>query len=144
RHLWEIARHAYVYSSLYTPLSTAAELYAGIAVELALKLRLESSGRAGAHPRPRGLRDLLKIAVCEGWIVDNGFAFDLVSSDEEIDPESSAPIERKTPTEIVTSILPRLRNSLAHGSPRMTLEFVSTALLRAAETINQLYPGVQK
>jgi hypothetical protein len=140
RHLWEIARHAYVYSSLYTPLSTAAELYAAIAVEGALRIRLKDSGRATAHPAPRGLHDLLRVAIAEGWIADKGFAFDLVCSDEEIDPESAGPLTRDSPADVVARILPRLRNGLAHGSPRMTLEFVDTALLRASEIINQLYP----
>ncbi len=140
RHQFEIARHAFVYSALYTPLCAAAELFAALAIEHALRLRFQASDCAAKYSRPRGLKDLLSIAAAEGWIANDGFAFDLVASDAEIGYEDMSIDRSRGPTDIVIDVLPALRNSLAHGRPRMTLEFVGTALLRATEIINQLYP----
>lgn len=144
RHQFEIARHAYIYSNLYTPLCGTAELYAALAVEHALKLRYDASPHATARPAPRGLKRLLSFAATEGWITDAGFEFDfreLTVTDDGVEYQEIPPERRARPTDIVVDVLPRLRNSAAHGQPRMTLETVNTALQRAAEIINQLYPA---
>lgn len=146
RHQFEIARHAYIYSWLYTPLCGAAELYAALAVELALKLRYQASAQADGRPPPRGLKDLLKIAVSEGWITDDGFDFEyleLVATSDNVEYREIPLDRRQRPTDIVLEALPGIRNSLAHGQPRMTLEKVSGALKRAAEIINQLFRASQ-
>lgn len=147
RHQFEIARHAYVYSSLYTPLCAATELYAALAVELALRLRYEKSTPPAGSRSPRGLKDLLTIAVAEGWIADDGFDIaylHLVATEDGAEYRQIPPEDRRRPTDMVIEVLPNIRNSMAHGQPRMTLETGSTALQRAAEIINQLFRASQE
>ncbi|HZQ71706.1 MAG TPA: hypothetical protein VFB08_02220 [Burkholderiales bacterium] len=146
RHQFEIARHAYIYSALYTPLCAAAELYAALAVEHALRLRHRALKGVGPTNNEPGLKHLLRLAIAEGWIADEGFDFEhleLVLTEEGIE-QREVPLERRQrPTDIVLEVLPDLRNSLAHGQPTMRMEFVSTALQRAAEIINQLFPSAR-
>jgi hypothetical protein len=142
RHQFEIARHAYVYAALYTPLCAAAEFYAILAVEHALRLRYIASKRAQAQQGSPGLKQLLRIAISEGWIRDDGFDFDFreqVLTENGIEHRDIPIDERRRPTDIVLELLPSLRNELAHGQPSMALEAVGLHLQRATEIINQLF-----
>jgi hypothetical protein len=144
RHQFEVARHAYVYSALYAPLSAAAELYAVLAIEHALRIRYQADPGPKKYDKEPGLKTLLKIAVVRGWIKDEGFEFD----HEELAPTEDGGVEfrqipeerRQRPTEVVLDVLPHIRNGMAHGQPGFTLNHVSLHLQRATEIINQLFP----
>jgi hypothetical protein len=144
RHQFEVARHAFVYSWLYTPLSAAAELYAVMAIELALRLRYESEPSRKEYDNEPGLKALLRIAIDRGWIRDEGFEFDYrepVQTDTGIEYLPIPEAQRQRPTEVVLEVLPQLRNDMAHGQAHMTLNHVSLHLQRATEIINQLFPA---
>lgn len=143
-HQFEIARHAYIYAGLYTPLSAAAELYAILAIEHALRIRYEADPGAKKYDNEPGLKTLLKIAIQRGWIRDEGFEVvyeELVPSDGGAAYQPIPEERRMRPTEIVLDLLPEIRNGMAHGQPHMTLNHVSLHLQRATEIINQLFPA---
>ena|ERR1051325_673464 len=141
---FEIARHAYIYAALYTPLSAAAELYAVLAIEHALRMRYEADPGANKYDSQPGLKTLLKIAIARGWIRDEGFQFAhqevVPTQDRGLEYRPIAEERRKRPTDMVLELLPKIRNGMAHGHPRITLNHVSLHLQRATEIINQLYP----
>lgn len=144
RFQFEVARHAYVYCYFYQPLSSAAELYSILAVELALRIKFEASPRSTAQKNDPGLRKLLETAVEEGWIVDAGFDIEHIErvlTEDGIEDRTLPPERARKNTDIILEFLPERRNSLAHGSPTLTIEIVSTSLQRAAEIINQLFPA---
>src|SRR5262249_40424505 len=129
---------------LYTPLSAAAELYAVLAVEHALRLRYEASPRSKDHDREPGLKQLLRIAISEKWIRDEGFTFDYretVLTDDGIEHRSVPEEQRRGRKDVILEFLPAIRNSMAHGQAHMTLNHVGLHLQRATEIINQLFPG---
>lgn len=145
RHQFEIARHAYVYSWLYTPLCAAAEFYAILAAEHALRMRYDASPRSKKYKSEPGLKKLLEIAIAKGWLKDEGFSFNFresVLTDDGIEYRPIPPERRRRPTEIVLELLPGLRNDRAHGQASMTLERVGIHLQRACEIINQLFPQI--
>lgn len=144
RHQFEVARHAYIYAGLYTPLSAAAEFYAILAIEHALRIRYQDDPGTKKYDNEPGLKTLLKIAIARGWIRDEGFVFDheeLVHiKDVGLEYRQIPEERRQRPTEIILDVLPDIRNGLAHGRPHMTLNHVSLHLQRATEIINQLFP----
>ena len=118
----------------YTPLCAAAELHAALAVEHALRLRHKASPTFKEHQSEPGLKQLLRIAIAQGWIVDDGFDVDyreLVVTEQGVEYHELPTERRRRPTEIVLDVLPDIRNDLAHGQARMTLEHGSAALQRA-------------
>jgi hypothetical protein len=143
RHQFEVARHAYIYAWYYTPLCAAAELYAILAAEHALRLKFRASPLVKKHKNEPGLKELVRIAIREKWIVDEGFDFDYretVVTDNGFEYRPIPLENRRRPTDIVLEILPTRRNERAHGQPMMALEKVSSSIQLAKELINQLFP----
>jgi hypothetical protein len=142
---FDIARHAYVYAWCYYHFLPVAELYAILAVELALRMRYKASppGQVSRANEP-GLGKLLQIAADQGWITDAGFDAiftEWVEVGEDLVEERQVPPERApSVTKIVVEFLPKIRNDLAHGEFRV-LSRTGNALQRAAEIINQLFPA---
>lgn len=144
---FDIARHAYVYAWCYYHFLSVAELYAILAIELALRARYKASPLGQMSPANEpGLGKLLRIAADQRWITDAGFDAtftEWVEIGEDLIEERQVPPERAPSiTKIVIEILPKIRNDLAHGQFRV-LSGTGKALQRAAEIINQLFPAPQ-
>lgn len=67
-----------------------------------------------------GLKFLLRYAIDQGWIKDEGFEWnprEAVLTEDGIDYVPIPPERAQRPTEAVLENLPDLRNSMAHGQP---------------------------
>jgi hypothetical protein len=143
RDQFETARNLIVYSWFYYPFNVTAQLQAITCVELALKIK--ANCRFVSKGRPPGLKELLKKAVNERWITDNGFA-----QVREIKIQDTSKIKfRKLNGEVVSSYcetvieaLPEIRNYLMHGE-RLLHSQGADWVDKCAEIINQLFEVVE-
>jgi hypothetical protein len=92
-----------------------------VSVEFALK---EKSGKKASF------RSLIKLAVDNGWIKDEGFT---IARCQKRPQENSY-------VETLVEVMPKLRNDLAHGSNMLHNNCMSSLRI-CAEFINQLYEG---
>ncbi len=139
RSQFETARNLIVYSWFYYPFNVTAQLQAITCVELSLKIKDDC--RFVLKGRPQGLKELLKKAVKESWITDNGFT----DVREIKNPNTSKVMFRKLNGEIVPSYcetvvedLPQIRNYLMHGENFLHGRGVDW-VDKCAEIINQLF-----
>lgn len=133
RDLLVTAKNLLLYSWYYYPFSVTAALQASIAVESALKLRLN------AKPLDN-LSFLLKKAVKQGLITDAGFPR-WVSFRKALQELHGLPKVKADLTQILIEALPRFRNTIAHGN-RYLDDTGFHHLDLASEVIAQLFPPV--
>jgi hypothetical protein len=112
------AQNLALYSWFYYPFNVTAQLMGFVSVEFALKRKSGSKAN---------LRSLIDKAIAEGWIRDDGFAIAKLREN----PEGSY-------VEVLSDVIPHLRNSLAHGSTMLHNNALSSLRI-CAEFINQLF-----
>ena len=117
---FDVARNLAVYSYFYYPFAQEMQAKLYTVIEYALRRC------SGAHGRPH-FKQMITDAVEQGLIKDAGFRHIQT-------PDPSNPYSRKLP-----EIIPKLRNTLAHGSNQLTPDLI-WPLERAADLINQLFP----
>jgi len=130
-----VAQNLLLYSWFFYPFNVTAQFMALVTVEFALKERLKPKGRVG-------FKKLIEMAVSQGLIRDEGFS--------HICGQPTAVHHLKSGSDVASShtdtyattlatIMPYLRNELAHGSK--SLGWDGAMILRVcAEFINQLFP----
>jgi len=144
---FETARNLLLYSWFAHRFQQVAEMHAYASVEYALRKR------AGLPLRGRkpGLRFLLRQAVEEGWIRDEGFRrfrevadrraeyeeMEAVVTGTELDPNRRS--EEWSYVRTLADLLPEFRNKLAHGSAMLAPSGKRTLAL-CCDLINQLFP----
>jgi hypothetical protein len=140
RSHFETARNLIIYSWFYYPFNITAELCAYTSVEYALKTKNGyKSGRSSFSA-------LLKKAVDEKWITDNGFSHIQRRRENIRAYNESLPFEFQTPQtamlddycKTLVKSLPFLRNELAHGCS-MLHEHGAMTVQICADLINQLF-----
>jgi hypothetical protein len=141
RDQFQTARNLIIYSWFYYPLNVTAELCAYATVEHALRIK------AGAASERLRFHDLLKRAVEQGWIRDEGFSHvkqkyeSMRAFNESLPPEFRNPQPRPLAQDYcraMTDVLPKLRNALAHGEPYLHHSGAMTVRI-CADLINQLF-----
>jgi len=138
------AKNLLVYAWYYYPFNVTARFISMVSIEYALRVRF------GASPSTP-LKHLVRKAVEEGLIRDEGFShLDSVNDEGESVAESPARTSipnRSRYVDRLIDLLPRLRNSLAHGT-HMVHPHSARSVQIAADFINQLFvkpadtPGV--
>jgi len=148
----ETARNLMLYAWFVFEFQTIAELQAYLALELALRRRLpeakrEQRTKQGVKLVPLTLSPLLKKAVAEGLIVPEklpAYARMLEwrawHQRESAMPMAPAP-KAKRWLQLVMQGLPTLRNTLAHGLPKLDLFSSLNSLELCADLINALFPA---
>lgn len=144
RDQFETARNLIVYSWFYYPFNVTSQLQAIACVEFALKLK--AGCRVVLKGRPPGLKKLLKKAVDEGWVTDNGFT----KAREVKPPVSGKAMFRTMSGQVVATYcetmienLPEMRNYLMHGE-NLLHSRGSEWVQECAEIINQLFAGPEE
>jgi len=137
RNHFQTARHLLIYAWFYYPFHVTAMFHALVTAEFALKLR--------AGSQRGGFERLLKQAIQNGWIRDEGFAHGrhikerLKRQREEGKVFGHEYPEVESYCTTLLRVLPFLRNELAHGTSMLHNE--SPKWLRiCADLINQLFP----
>jgi hypothetical protein len=159
--LFETAKNVSLYSWFVYRFHPIAESTAFAALELALNLRKAGSSSLPSNFRSPGLSKLLREAIDNQAISENGFPSrsalaessarleivaqliaqgrDAAELPEPSEQEVTAAAAQISLTKALMESWPKVRNSLAHGSPRLTP--LSRHTLRLiSEAINQLYP----
>jgi hypothetical protein len=129
------AQNLLVFSWFFYPFNVTAEFLAHVTVELALKERFKPERR-------QSFRDLVKLAVAQGLVKDEGFSRvrERSEPDDSLDQVIGVVPQQVTGyAEILIDTMPYLRNTLAHGSPMLHPNGASSVRL-CAEFINQLFP----
>jgi hypothetical protein len=144
RDHFKMARNLYVYSWFYYPFNVAAQLHASITVEFALKIK------AGidiySSKRTPSFKTLLKRAVNEKWITDEGFSHIQSERLQAIGTsltEGTEENELRTYCDALREVLRYFRNELAHGS-NMLHNRGGAYMKICAELINQLFDAPQR
>lgn len=142
---FDTARNLLLHSWFVYRFHPVAEMHAFSSVEYAL------NRRAGTPPHAigAGFKDLLKRAVAEGWIRDDGFQHyskvatrrmeDVRAAMLASEDETGATLQLRSYVETMVESLPFLRNELAHGSARLSPSGKATLAL-CCDLINQLFP----
>jgi hypothetical protein len=145
RSYMEATKTLFAYGWFYYPFFTLSAFMATTAVEMALKLRLQSR-----PDDPSKLKSLFDQAIRDGLLRDEGFpswgAFQADSAEVPGDGVKSAQSSTRKAgpsyTESVAQLLRHFRNTFAHPRdhwimlPGQSIEF----LILAAGIINQLWP----
>jgi hypothetical protein len=142
-----VIKNLYLYGWLCYPFFTVCQMMTGMAVEMALRLRMpNTNGKADK----RTLHGLLRSAIQQGLIRDDGFP-SLPAKEAAAKQEAEA-FEQATASkityqpvpyvEVLAQCLPKLRNEFAHPhaawivTPGMALEPIRISV----EIVNQLWP----
>lgn len=161
--LFETAKNVSLYSWFVYRFHPVAESVAFAALELALNLRKSGLSLLPPDFRSPGLLKLLREAIDNGVLFDTGFSsrpafaaqaarFAIIAQhvsegrDGTAIPEQSEQgialaASQVSLTRHLMELWPQIRNTLAHGSPRLTPNSRQTLRL-VAEAINQLFPRV--
>lgn len=163
---FETARNLYLYAWFVYRFYTVAEQHSLACLELALRERLKleiSAGKISYQGKRPTLRPLLKYAVAQGLIRNEGFAIwrnrGAVNSRARVETEKTREMIEKNLNEItwddseveitpedlnwdyvaaLVDVLPKLRNNYAHGSTHLhNLSLMSIQIV--CEAVNQLY-----
>lgn len=131
--LFVTAKNLLLYSWYYYPFSVTASLQASMALERALKIRLN------AKPRDN-LTYLLKSAIDKGMITDAGFPRwqSFIEAFHRLHGEHEQKSTRKL-TDIFLEIVPDFRNSIAHGGSFLADQGFRQLDL-VSEAVEQLFP----
>lgn len=135
RSHFAVAQNLLVYSWFFYPFNVTAQFLAYVTVELALKERFKPK-------EGRSFKELVKLAVAEGLVKDEGFSH--LRGRSELDQHTQqeiglGPQQIKSYAEILIDAMPYLRNALAHGSAMLHPGGASSVRI-CAEFINQLFP----
>lgn len=112
------AQNLAVYSWYYYPFNVTSQFLGFVSVEYALQIK---SGKDAS------LKELIRLAVKEGWVKDSGFSIAKLREKNE-----------KSYVETLAEVMPHLRNTLAHGSNMLHNNALSSLRI-CAEFINQLF-----
>jgi len=112
------AQNLAVYSWFHYQFNVTAQLLGFVSVEYALKKKTGSKSK---------FKFLIDRAIAEGWIQDDGFAIAKLREN----PETSY-------VDVLSSVMPKLRNDLAHGSDMLHNNALSSLRI-CADFINQLF-----
>jgi len=160
--LFETAKNVSLYSWFVYRFHPVSESVAFAALELALNLRKTGLSLLPDDYRSPGLSNLLREAVKNGWIRDQEFpsrsayaqqaahlaviakiieaGTPSVSLRDVLPGGMDQGLETVSLTKHILALWPNVRNSLAHGSPRLAPTSRRTLRL-VAEAINQLFEG---
>lgn len=140
RNHFTTAQNLLVYSWFFYPFNVTAEFLAFVTLEFALKERfaLEKGSQKGRETMFKGL---VKKAVDEGWVKDEGFSH--IHNQSKLNSSSDYGIgissqQVRSYTETLIESLPFIRNELAHGSSTLHPDGAFSVRL-CAEFINQLF-----
>ncbi|NIR49252.1 hypothetical protein GWO43_12280 [candidate division KSB1 bacterium] len=140
---FEKARNLYLYTWFVYRLGQVAELQAYASLELALRVRHGGGTK-------KKLQRLLTHAVKHGWIRDEGFSGyrekmkrrqETIDGLSQIIPDYAEKIKPAKPggyVRMLSAILPKMRNRLAHGSTLLHPGIHNTLEI-CCEIINQLF-----
>ncbi len=134
RSHFAVVQNLLVYSWFFYPFNVTAEFMAFVTVEFALRERLK--------PEPRKpFRELLKLAVEQGLITDDGFSHFRVRQEihQQLTPFLELqPVKKYVDT--LVKVIPFLRNMLAHGTEYLHPNGILSVEI-CADIINQLFMG---
>lgn len=119
RGQFNVARNMAIYTYFLYALAPEVHLKTYTVMEYALRVR------SGA-PKEKSFKQILKQAVSEGWIRDSGF--------QHLEEPSKA----NTYCKSLIDILPRMRNSLAHGSSMLDPSCLGH-IQKCCDFVNQLF-----
>ncbi len=145
RSYFNTSCNVFLYGWFAYALYAVAGLHAYTAIELALKSRCESSGY---RTQRWGLAKLLKHAISNGWVADQGFTVVKRAGEQRVNiPEKWIKTRQVQEPErycdVLANALPKLRNELAHPN----YEYVAChndalfTLQIASDLIKQLFPS---
>ena len=144
---FETARNLFLYTWFVYRFSQVAELHAYASVEYALKKRIDSKKLLD---KLRGFKALLNYAIEQDWIKDDGFRQynrierirkEHLQSLKEVlgeDLKTNDTERIQSYRKILSDVLPRLRNDLAHGSSMLNPNIYLTFEV-CCDLINQLF-----
>ncbi|MCG8691156.1 MAG: hypothetical protein MI806_08095 [Minwuiales bacterium] len=145
REAYDIARNLFLYSWYQYRFTMVAVLQAILALEMALRTRLEKEGMSLENSRghPKTLRTLLNVALKEGWFTDGGFGEWLPKKIDtcgnvvgDFDPQGNEYCKG------MCAALSDIRNSMAHGSKTiMDQPVMADFIRRICALIDQLFPS---
>jgi len=143
RSHFETARNLIIYSWFFYPFNMSAQLAAFTTVEFALRIRF--------NDRETPFKFLLKKAVKDGLIKDEGFTLPVKRAQAIRENNRALPEMLRVPeptltsnySEILSENIPFLRNQLAHGTTELH-ENGAKHVRISAELINQLFPAPPK
>ncbi len=160
--LFETAKNVSLYSWFVYRFHPVSESVGFAALELALNLRKTGLSLLPDGYRSPGLRNLLREAIKNGWIRDQEFpsrsayaqhsahlaviakiietGTPSVSLRDVTPGDMNQGFETVSLTKHILALWPKVRNTLAHGSPRLAPTSRRTLRL-VAEAINQLFEG---
>ncbi len=121
---FNIARNMALYTYYFYALAPEVHLKTYTIIEHALRLRIQPKGRAGLHR-------LLTIAVNKGWLCDAGFRH--LGANRPGNEWCAEMIK----------IIPKMRNSKAHGSNMLVQDSLHSVAV-CAYFLNQLFPKQTK
>jgi hypothetical protein len=141
RNHFQTARNLIIYSWFYYPFNVTAQLSAYSSLEFALRIKAGSS--KDEYP---GLKKLLKKAVKNNWIRDEGFLHvrDKYEGFREYNGSLPPQWRQEIPPfaqaycNILVETMPSLRNTLMHGSSYLSHSGAFTVRI-CADLINQLF-----
>lgn len=128
---FDTARNLYLYSWYVYDFTVPATLYAHALIEKTVKEKCSRSGLA--PPKHAGLKKLLKLSICRGWLTNAAFEFALDLTRQQLvppaDPDGlpairSVPLYDPTGTDFCEHLaesLPEIRNMGAHGEAGLGL-----------------------
>lgn len=129
-----VAQNLAVYAWFCYRFHMTAELQALAAVEFALRLKLKP-----ATDHERQFKTMLRTAVKKGLIKDGGFHyFPAPPARVQTIPTKSGPKVVHSYSELLTELLPDMRNNLAHGASTL-FDGAAGTLRVAADIINQVF-----
>lgn len=123
---FNVARNMAVYSYFLYSLAPEVQHKTYTVIEFALRIKSEQNQMQKKSSKPMMLRQLLKLALKNGWINDKGFRHVKNPSDSN-----------EWCKEMINTI-PRLRNSQAHGTHILVPDFHHHICV-CADFINQLF-----
>jgi len=147
RQHFETARNVYLYSLFAHRMLMVAELQAWVATEAALFARRYPEAKP--NQQSPGLKKLLKHAIAQTWLRDEGFAIhrrheamrrDHGEMMQLMDKKYGyrPPADHQAYCKVLTEAFPDLRNGLAHGETMLHNGVLGTFEI-VADLINQLF-----
>jgi hypothetical protein len=138
------AKNLLIYACFYYPFNITAMQTALSALELAIRKKAESEGITS---KLSGLQNAMEMALKHRWISDAGLSWipaprrlvvGLDGEMEYVDDLTAGPY-----VDVLKAVLPKMRNSLAHGSGFLDNGGASKVLV-VNELVNQMFPVSQQ
>lgn len=143
RRLVITSKNLIIHSCLYYPYNITAVQTAFSALELAIRLRVETEG---LNITFKGLRGAMEFAVRSSWISDGGLPLPSAPTAYHFTSEGGieefeAPVLRPY-VEVLAEFMPKIRNELAHGSGYLHSGGAGKVLM-INHLINQIFPDIR-